>query len=115
MRALCLSGERLRRLAKKYKFPENLLKAEYQYLSKDEVAKLLRGLLGAENRSHPTAKSNWLKPYFLRLKRKRLKVVTHYERIGGEVSVIAKSRCLPLHRDWPGIIYLLKATKCNGT
>ncbi|MCC5453396.1 hypothetical protein LMJ53_16900 [Rheinheimera sp. UJ51] len=105
----------MRRLATKYKFPENLLKSEYQYLSKTEVRSLLKKLLGAENRAHPTAKSKWLKPYFLRLKWKRLKVVAHYEKIGGEVSVIAKRRRLPWHRDWPGTIFLLKATKRNET
>lgn len=82
-RALCFSEDLLKYLRSMYKPPEKLLHAKCHKMEKIEVRVLLCRLLGSERRAHPAYGTKKLKPYFLRLKWKRIKVANHYEKIGG--------------------------------
>jgi len=91
-----------------YKSPEKLLRANLNGMEIIEVRVLLSRLLGSEYRSHPTKKYKRLKPYFLRIKWKRIKVAKHYESIGGVIDPIAKQWTLPSGKKWPGTIALIR-------
>jgi hypothetical protein len=106
--ALCFSGDLLKYLRSIYKPPEKLLHAKFHKMEKIEVRVLLCRLLGSERRAHPAYGTKRLKPYFLRLKWKRIKVANHYEKIGGILDPQAKQWALPVGNKWPGTIALVK-------
>jgi len=88
--------------------PKNLLKVDFLELPLVVLKKYLTLICLAEYKSCGPKSVKLLKPYRLRLRRRRIKVAQHYQKCGGIVSPLIFKSHLPVGSRWPGIAGLIQ-------